>query len=134
MTEKKMLNILDGEKKTSKAGKTYHIYRDENGQKYMSSDVIDPGQGEYFISSKESEFNGKVSTSWFLSKEEYKPAGKTGAKPFYPKKPDEVAMLKEAMSLTAEYINFKLKAQPKSVEELDKMIMESFIKVKSWVK
>lgn len=127
MSEKMKLNLVSG--KASSTGKSY-IYVDELGTTYISKEKFPEGIAEYFVSYSENEYQGKKQTTNWIAKEEYKP--KEGK--FPPKKPDQVAMFKEAMVLVSEFINLSLIPKPKTTEELKKVILAEFEWIKSVIK
>ena len=133
MADKITLNLIECVKKEKKAGGEYYIAKDEMGVEYLSSKLVTEGRGEYFVTVKNGEFNGKPTVARWIATEEYKPKGKDG-KQFYPKQPDQVAMFKEAMVLVAEHINLGIIVKPKTVEELRKLILSEFEWIKGTVK
>ena len=135
MADKRTLTLTDEVtvtkiKSGKHAGENLYGYVDCDGVKYLSYTKFEAGKADYFVSTLESEWNGEKQVSRWIATEEYKPKGKGGGVYF----PNKVDMLGKAMTITAEYINLKLKTPPKTAEELDKMILETLEKVKGWCK
>jgi hypothetical protein len=116
--EKVSINIVSGVEKTKKDGSKYYIYKSDSDVEYISKNKYEEGAEYYYVSEVKGEFNGKPTLARWISTEEYKPQGKGGAKPFYPKQPDKVAILKEAGAIVDGIIAYGIEQKPKTREEL----------------
>jgi len=116
MADKIKIALHDCIEKVKKDGSKYFIYHDIEGVEYISKNEYKEGEGEYFISVQNGEFNGKPTVARWISTEEYKPAGKDG-KQFFPKQPDKVAILKEAGAIADTLVVWGISPKPKTKEE-----------------
>ncbi len=131
--EKVSINIVSGVEKTKKDGSKYYIYKSDSDVEYISKNKYSEGAEYYFITEQHGEFNGKPTVARWISTEEYKPKGKDG-KPFYPKTPDKVAMLKEAGAIVDAMIAMGIEVKCKTREELWARIDRELVEVNRRVK
>lgn len=131
MADKKSITLTDVvsevvTKSGKNAGKTLYTHTGIDGNKYLSYEKFPAGAEYYYLTEKETEYNGNKQISRWISLQEYKP--NNGGGKFFPKQPDKVAMLKEAGAivdcLMACGVETKIKSRAELWERIDREFKE----------